>query len=67
MPDKIWRLPVMWDGKGKTQVQKLIWEYLRKHGEFNYNCLVRLATVMFSVWWDNWSAYLKSMVEWEML
>lgn len=33
----------MRDGKGKTQVQEFIWEYLGKHGECNCSSPVRLA------------------------
>lgn len=52
MPDNFRRFLIMRDGKGKTQVHDLIWEYLRKHGEFNCSCPVRLAagTVQYLLW-----------------
>lgn len=43
MPDDLRRFLVMRDGKGKTQVHELNWEYLGKHGEFKCSCPVRLA------------------------
>lgn len=38
-----WATVVMQDGKGKTEVHELIWKYLRKHGEYNCSCPVKLA------------------------